>query len=282
MKSISFKVEKSEETCLLEFLATKLHVSKKKVKKQLLDTKRVFVNQRLVWIAKHPLHCGDIVTVPPDSIMEIAEGKTKALPDIPVLYNDGNVIVVNKPPGLASNGSNSLEERLRKKMRLPELECVHRLDTDTSGCLALALHPSARDYMFQLFRTHKVRKVYHVIVCGFLDTSDMNITTPIDGHSALTRIKTISAGTQASHLWAELETGRTHQIRRHLYNIGHPVLGDRLYGTNRKYNEKEMAVARQMLHAYLLEWETQDKQKITVKAPLPPDFKETLLRFGLG
>lgn len=281
MKKLSHQIKEGEETSLLEFLATKLQISKKKAKKQLLDGKRVFVNKRLVWIAKHPLRCGDTVTIQSNCIMEISERKAKVCPDIPIIYDDGDVIVANKPPGLLSNGSRSVENLLRKKIHLPELECVHRLDTDTSGCLALARNTTARDYMLQLFRTHQIQKIYHVIVHGFLETSDMNITTPLDGQTAITNVKTISARTEASYLYVELHTGRTHQIRRHLYSIGHPVLGDKLYGAGRRHSEKEILVPRQMLHAYLLQWKTPNKQQIKVKASLPTDFKKTLTQFGL-
>lgn len=281
MKNLSLQIKEDEENSLLEFLSVKLQISKKKVKKQLLDGKRVFVNQRLVWIAKHPLRCGDTVTIQLDNITKISERKNNGRDDIPIIYDDGDVIVVNKPSGLLSNGSRSVEDLLRKKLHMPELECVHRLDTDTSGCLALAQNATARDYMLQLFRTHQIKKIYHVIVYGFLETPNMKITTPLDGQSAITNVKTISARTEASYLHVELYTGRTHQIRRHLYSIGHPVLGDKLYGTGRRHNEKEMMVTRQMLHAYIMEWENLKKQQIKVKASLPTDFKETLALFGL-
>jgi len=260
---------------LIAFLAAHLQLSNHKAK-GLLDARRVFVNGQRVWMARHRLDPGDRV--------EIQEGLT-AGPVVSreaVLYESRDYLIANKPPGLLANGPQSLEFSLRRLLGNPALTAVHRLDRDTSGCLLFAQSADAEARIKPLFVQHRIRKMYHAIVSGFVPDPEQEITHPIDHRSARTLVRTLDANKRASHLWIELETGRTHQIRRHLVAIGHPLLGDQQYATRREVSPQERAVRRQMLHAYELAFRHPvTGQPIHGKAPLPDDFAACLRQFGL-
>ena len=117
---------------LVEFLAHHLQTSRKGAR-CLLDARVVFVNTKRVWMARHVLRTGDEVEVN----MPAAAASHAGQP-IPLLFQDSICVVANKPSGMLANGPDSLEEQLRSQMRCPELEAVHRLDRDTSGCLLCA------------------------------------------------------------------------------------------------------------------------------------------------
>ena len=259
---------------LLAFLAAHQQLSNHKAK-ALLDARRVFVNGQRIWMARHRLDPGDRV--------EIQEGLA-AGPVVSreaVLYERGDYLIANKPPGLLANGPQSLEFGLRRLLGNPALTAVHRLDRDTSGCLLFAQQAEAEARIRPLFVQHRIRKMYHAIVSGFVAGPEQEITHPIEHRSARTLVRTLDANKRASHLWIELETGRTHQIRRHLVAIGHPLLGDQQYATRREVSPQERTIRRQMLHAYELAFRHPVTGKpVHAKAPLPDDFTACLRKFG--
>jgi len=242
----------------------------------LLDARRVFVNGQRVWMARHRLDPGDRV--------EIQEGLA-AGPVVSreaVLYESDDYLIANKPPGLLANGPQSLEFGLRRLLGNPALTAVHRLDRDTSGCLLFAQQADAEARIRPLFVQHRIRKMYHAIVSGYVSDPEQEITFPLDHRSARTLVRTLDANKRSSHLWIELETGRTHQIRKHLVAIGHPLLGDQQYATRREVSPQERAIRRQMLHAYELAFRHPvTGQPVHAKAPLPDDFTACLRQFGL-
>jgi len=258
------------------FLARRLKISRKQAKR-LLDERLVFVNRRRIWMARHPLEPGDEVEIPAFAAPEAREVA------IPSLYRDDDYLVVNKPAGFPSNGADSVEERLRKDLRLPALEAVHRLDRDTTGCLWFALHAAARATATALFREKAVTKTYHAIVAGRVPADGITITEPLDGLPAVTRVKLLSGARAASHVKILIETGRTHQIRKHMASVRHPVLGDRSYLTREIEEPQLREVPRQMLHASGLAFpHPKTGQTVRVKAPLPADFKRVLRTLELN
>lgn len=260
---------------LIAFLAAHLQLSNHKAK-ALLDARRVFVNGQRVWMARHRLDPGDRV--------EIQEGLAAGpvVSRAAVLYENSDYLIANKPPGLLANGPQSLEFSLRRLLGNPALTAVHRLDRDTSGCLLFAQHSEAEARIRPLFVQHRIRKIYHAIVSGSVPGPEQEITHSIDHRDARTLVRTLGANKWASHLWIELETGRTHQIRRHLVAIGHPLLGDQQYATRREVSPQERTVRRQMLHAYELAFRHPvNGQPVHGKAPLPDDFTACLRQFGL-
>lgn len=265
---------KDASLTLLDFLARKLDISKKKAK-ALLDARSVFVNRKRVWMARHKLREGDTVEFTDST-------PTAGRQDADILFQDEHYLAVNKQPGIISNGENSLESMLRQELSLPGLLSIHRLDKDTSGCLLLAMNRPAFNLMLALFKKKLVDKTYHTIVSGSVNTPDRTITDEIDGQTAITHIKMLDANRQASHLQVKIRTGRTHQIRKHLASIKHPVLGDRQYGAGIKNNEKTMRIGRQMLHASGLRFDHPvTGKKISIRAPLPKDFRSCLKNFNL-
>ena len=211
-----------------------------------------------------------------------------------IIFEDKHVIVVDKPAGLvvhqgAGRPSGTLVDaliRLRPEMlgvgEAGRWGVVHRLDRDTSGCLLFAQKTEAEAQIRPLFVQHRIRKMYHAIVSGFVPGPEQEITHPIEHRDARTLVRTLDANKWASHLWIELETGRTHQIRRHLVAIGHPLLGDQQYATRREVSPQERTVQRQMLHAYELAFRHPVTGKpVHAKAPLADDFAVCLRKFGL-
>jgi 23S rRNA pseudouridine1911/1915/1917 synthase len=256
---------------LQEFLAAHLGVSKGKAK-ELLDLRIVFVNGRRVWMAKHELRARDKIEV------QLATTPTAVAQRMPkILFQDADMLVVDKPAGLLANGPGSVEELLRTKLALPELEVVHRLDRDTSGCLLLAKNLAMRDKLVALFGQREVTKVYHAIAAGRVPDDIHEIRTPVEGEPALSRLERLDANPQASHLKVNIETGRTHQIRRHLLQIHHPVLGDKQYGGRFQPAGHQAEIPRQMLHSAVLVFpHPATGAQVRCVATLPADFRGCL------
>lgn len=254
---------------LLDFLARRLRLSRKAAKR-LLDARSVFVNDRRVWMARHELRTGDLVEVH-------ARAEPAPRTRLPVLFEDEHVIVISKPAGILSNGPGSAEALMRAQTGIAGLEAVHRLDRDTSGCLILARTPETRRALVELFAAHRVRKTYHAIVTGRVPREEQEIRAPVDGQAALTRVRRLSCGEEASHVSLSVETGRTHQVRKHMAAIRHPVLGDRMYATGAVASPALRAVARQMLHATEVSFpHPVAGTPVVARSPLPPDFRACL------
>jgi 23S rRNA pseudouridine1911/1915/1917 synthase len=156
------------------------------------------------------------------------------------------------------------------------------LDRDTSGCLLLAKRQDAFDRAVELFRQHKILKLYEAITAGFMRGPEQTINVPLEGEPAVTHVRVLNSTPLASHLRVRIDTGRTHQIRKHLDGIGHPVLGDKAYGTRRALPPECRHVQRHMLHAATLQFESPfDGKTIRVSAPLPADFVGCLKQLKL-
>lgn len=272
---IAFQVAAGQGGTLLDFLAAAQGVSRRAAKR-LLDERRVFVNGRRVWMARHPLRAGDIVEVQP--------APERVTPDeIPILAASGPWFIADKPAGLLSNDApDSVESRLRQQLHLPELTAVHRLDRDTTGCLLLARTRADAERLIPLFRARRVRKTYLALVFGRVRSDVREIRAPIEGEEAVSRVRVLDANDDASLLEVRLETGRTHQIRRHLLDIGHPIAGDRAYGNSRARDARGRSLPRQMLHAARLAFDDPDTgATVAAESPLPADFRAALRAYRL-
>lgn len=274
--SILRTIRCSKNAILIDFLAVHLKLSKKKAK-ALLDARSVLVNDRRVWMARHRLSPGDTIAVALSN-----SPKTTSLPRRQPLFENEHFLVIDKPPGLVSNGRKSVEEKLRADRGEADLVVAHRLDRDTSGCLLVARTPRVFDAVVKMFKQHGIQKQYHAIVHGRVKTPDRRITFPIDGQRALTLARTLDCSPEASHLLIKIETGRTHQIRKHLASLGHPVLGDREHGLRTATSESAKHLTRHMLHASSLQFVSPiDGRRIRVASPLPRDFQRCLERMNL-
>ncbi len=224
--------------------------------------------------------------------------------NLDVLHEDRDIIVLNKPAGLVvhpdphtRNGTlvNALLAHCNDEYQLMMDDdarpgIVHRLDKDTSGVLVVAKNPAACSRLKEDFKEHKVRKIYLAVVSGCLSERSGEIRLPIGRHPRIkTRMAVVDEG--GKEAWTEyrvaaerenvsvvkvrLHTGRTHQIRVHFSHIGHPVLGDAVYGGGRM--NCGMKVQRQMLHAWRLAFNhPASGKKMLFTAPLPVDFTEIL------
>jgi len=211
-----------------------------------------------------------------------------------VIYQDGDLLVLNKPAGLAVHSGSRQRFGIIETMRtlLPEeknLELVHRLDKETSGCLLLAKnHPALRELQ-KVFRRKQVHKEYLALLKGALrkkqleadlrlaragsQSGDRNVRISGEGKAARTLFIHQRNYSDSCLVRAVIETGRTHQIRAHAAYIGHPVAGDRKYGDyefNRKM--KKEGLKRMFLHAETITLPLPGKRKeFTVIAPMPDE-----------
>ena len=266
-------------TPLLDHLAECLALSRRAAK-ALLDERLVFVNGRRIWMAKHLLQTRDVVETLPGA----GAPRPEAATPVRILLDDPRFLVADKPPRLLTTGEQSLELRLRAQLGLPELRAVHRLDKDTSGCVLFAKDEDTRRALVAQFEDGRVRKLYHALIAGNLPEPQMDIRTPVDGLPAVSHVRQVSAQARpprCAHVTVAIETGRTHQIRVHLQQIGNPVLGDRQYFNARSAAFPE--VPRQMLHAAELRFAHPETGKTVVAtAPLPRDFKDWLRNLRLN
>ena len=232
---------------------------------------------------------------------------------IRVLYEDRFLLIVDKPAGCptvppAEASDDSLVHRVERYLTLrhgeerPYVGVVHRLDKDTSGTLAFARTPEARDALGELFRLHQIERRYLAIVEGRPARPHGTIDAPLitdegalrrrvarepePGRPAITHYRVVEPfGRVATLLACWLETGRTHQIRLHLAEIGHPVVGDAVYRPRNQPKCKAHA-SRQALHAQLLGFRHPLMARdIRIEAPPPTDFSDLIadlrLRYGI-
>ena len=263
---------------LQDFISARMSLSRRAAK-ALIDTRAVWVNRKRVWMAHHDLRSGDQVLVPvyADTVQRVQVQKIR------VLIEGDDFLVVDKPAGLVSVGEGGVEALLQTQQHEPALRAVHRLDRDTTGCLLFARRPEAFTAVVSEFKKRHVSKSYNAIVSGRYKQNVSTIHEDLDGARAVTHIKLLAASNDATFLALRIETGRTHQIRKHLAAIRHPVLGDRQYGPKFALDPRMVDVPRQMLHAVELEMPHPFKPGETIRAhsPLPADFRRCLRLFKL-
>lgn len=196
------------------------------------------------------------------------------MPELGIVYDDDDFVVINKPAGVAAHpslgwtGPTVLGALAGAGYRIatsgpPERQgIVHRLDVGTSGLMAVAKSESAYSALKWAFKRREVHKIYHAVVQGHPDPLSGTIDGPIgrhpgsewkfavtnDGKHSITHYRTLEAFPHASLLEVELETGRTHQIRVHMSAQRHPCVGDSMYGADPTLSER-LSLERQWLHA---------------------------------
>jgi len=181
------------------------------------------------------LSAGDVIGLKESG--QVLEQLNKPLPPIDLLWQDDRLLVLNKPAGLAMHPAAEVDENLadiasswlEKKTNYPvRAYPVNRLDRGTSGVVLLATSSSNAGMLGRQVKEEGLDKVYLTVVEGVL-TGDDEINQPLDGKESISRYRCLSTGENCSFLVVEPVTGRTHQIRRHLSAIGHPVVGDKRY-----------------------------------------------------
>lgn len=253
--------------------------------------------------ADHTLKEGDNVEILPQ---ETAEERKVEIPDIRIIYEDNDVIVIDKPIGMIAQRAQSsdapavtdfLEKHFPPIKRIGEEEqrsgIVHRLDKDTSGIMIAAKNQEVFEFLKDKFKKREVRKIYTALVYGQMQpqAGEVNLaigrspqapcrqtvikdpgSSAVKCRPALTLYRTLRSNDDFSLLEVELKTGRMHQIRVHMKAIGHPVVADAKYAP-KSLLKMTPELSRQFLHASTLEIELPSGQKKTFSSPLPADLE---------
>jgi 23S rRNA pseudouridine955/2504/2580 synthase len=246
--------------------------------------------------ANYRLQAGDRVRIPPLRVPAKEERPrpgTRMLEQLQqaILYEDKRLLVLNKPSGVAVHGGSGLNYGVIEALRLlrPEerqLELVHRLDRDTSGCLLVAKRRSALRTLHELLRQNGVDKRYIALVAGRWSRDRVNVEAPLQknqlqggerivrvdpqGKPAQTLFRVRERFPNATLVEARLVTGRTHQIRVHLAHLGTPILGDEKYGDSEANRSmRGQGLKRLFLHAESIgiRW-PDDQGELRIEAPL--------------
>ena len=237
------------------------------------------------------------VTIPEPKAVEIQPTEM----ELDIVYEDEDLLVINKPKGLvvhpaAGHRDDTLVNGLLHALGddLSGINgqlrpgIVHRIDKDTSGLLAVAKNDLAHTVLASQLKDHTMARTYECVVCGSFREDSGTVDAPIGRHpsdrkkmavtprnskNAITHWEVIKRYRGYTHVRCRLETGRTHQIRVHMASIGHPILGDTVYG----HNKKELGQDTQCLHAGALSFRhPRDGRPVMVFAPLPEYFREVL------
>ena len=245
------------------------------------------------------LQLGDRVeySIPEPKAVDIAPTEMQ----LDIAYEDEDIIVINKPKGLVVHPAAGHQDDTLVNGLLYALGedlsgingqlrpgIVHRIDKDTSGLLAVAKNDFAHTFLASQLKDHSMYRVYECIVCGSFKEDSGTVDAPIGRHpsdrkkmcvtarnskDAVTHWEVVARYRGYTHLRCRLETGRTHQIRVHMAHIGHPILGDLVYG----HKKPELGQDSQCLHAGTLCFaHPRDGRPVMVMAPLPEYFAKVL------
>lgn len=282
--------------------------------RRLIDTRRIQVNGNLCVDEGRRLAAGDVIKV----WQEPRDAPPQA-DDVKILYQDAHLVVVDKPAGVTTGRHAEEEQwpvrrkqrqptldeivarvlaRKRpqvrgKKARLPRVQLVHRLDRDTSGVMVLAISTDAERRLIQMFRKHAAHRVYRAVVQGQVEAQTLesylvrdrgdrrrgSTKLPNTGKRSVTHIRPIESLGDYTLVECRLETGRTHQIRIQLAEIGHPLCGEKVY--NKPLFGKPIidrsGAQRQALHAAELAFDHPiTGQRLRFETPLPEDMQRLI------
>lgn len=248
----------------------------------------------------HRLICGDLIRIPPVRVAEAPRQRLTPGAEFPVLMEDDSLLVIDKPAGIAVHGGSGVSFGVIEQLRAARpgarmLELVHRIDRETSGVLIIAKKRSALLAMHEAMRHGQIAKRYLAWVQGDWSGPAQALRFPLHryltpegerrvmvrdgGQEAGTRVKALERVTHPRFgpltlMQADLETGRTHQIRVHLAHVGHRLLGDEKYGDFElnKLLHKE-GHKRMFLHAYEVAFRhPADESRVRLRAPVPTEF----------
>lgn len=268
------------------YVGTKLKDVSRKSISDLIHNGKVVVNGQPQTKKSYIVKSNDKIKI----INSLKSHKIRSL-NLEVIYEDKDVIVINKPPGLLTHtkGQQSNEATIASfiKDKLKGLDgnragIVHRLDRATSGLIIGAKNPEALAWLQKQFSTRKVKKTYFALAEGTLKTKQAIIDMPIErnpkrpqtfrvganGKKAITEYEVIKETGKLSLIMLYPKTGRTHQLRVHMVALGHPIFGDSLYGNTPS--------DRMYLHAAELELTLPSKERRKFESPLPKEFNKLL------
>lgn len=299
---MNYIIEKEDASKRLDvFLSEKIEDTTRSYIKTLIDDGKITVNLAKVK-AGYKLKIGDSIDV------EIVEKKLENIvaEDIPldIVYEDDDIIIVNKPKGMVvhpANGNytgtmvnslmNSHKDNLSSINGVIRPGIVHRIDKDTSGILVVAKNDNAHKKLSEQFKVHSIKRKYIALVKGIIKEDKLTIDRPIgrsikdrkkmavtekNSRRAITHISVLKRfySSNVTLIEAELETGRTHQIRVHMAYLHHPLVGDEVYGKK----DSKFKVNGQMLHAKYLGFIHPTSGKfVEFDSPLPEYFSSILM-----
>ncbi len=299
---MNYIIEKEDASKRLDvFLSEKIKDATRSYIKTLIDDGKITVNLAKVK-AGYKLKIGDSIDV------EIVEKKPENIvaEDIPldIVYEDDDIIIVNKPKGMVvhpANGNytgtmvnslmNSHKDNLSSINGVIRPGIVHRIDKDTSGILVVAKNDNAHKKLSEQFKVHSIKRKYIALVKGIIKEDKLTIDRPIgrsikdrkkmavtekNSRRAITHISVLKRfySSNVTLIEAELETGRTHQIRVHMAYLHHPLVGDEVYGKK----DSKFKVNGQMLHAKYLGFIHPTSGKfVEFDSPLPEYFSSILM-----
>ncbi|MGV3025418.1 RluA family pseudouridine synthase [Clostridium thermobutyricum] len=299
MSTLERIVDEKYDGCKIrEFLKEEMELSSRLIRKSALD-KKILVNNE--WVKMNfKIKKGDNIKV----ILNRKETQDIAPEDIDieVVYEDSNLLVVNKKPFMVVHPtkryqSGTLANGVMNHFKNTNQECIvrlaNRLDMNTSGLVIIAKNQFAHMFLSNEMQKNEVTKKYLTVVHGHLKEKSGTVDAPIyrvpeeeegvfsirrvvdeKGQRSITHYRVVESLKDADLVECTLETGRTHQIRVHMAHLGHPIYGDFLYGDGD--NEKDL-IERQALHAYSLEFlEPKERKLLSLKAELPEDIKELI------
>jgi len=290
------------------FLIARLRGVPKSVIYRVLRKGEVRVNKKRIK-PEYKLEPGDVVRVPPLTVASAPDAvsvKLSLVKDLEqhILYEDKDLIVLNKPSGMAVHGGSGLQFGVIEALRAlrpdaKHLELVHRLDRDTSGCLLIAKKRSVLTHLHEQLRNKTVEKKYWALVAGDWDNKVRKVTEPLrkntlqsgervvkvdaaEGKPSETRFRILQRYQEGTLVEAFPVTGRTHQIRVHTACKGHPIACDDKYGDNQFSQQmQQIGLNRLFLHAFSLSFiHPISETTMRFEAPLDPKLSQTLERLN--
>ena len=295
METKTVIAEKSER--LDVYLSEKLDKTRSAIKK-LIEDKNVTVNGKVEKAGKTLREGDEITVILPDPVKLDLEAENIPLD---IIYQDEDIAIINKPQGMTVHAGNGVHGSTLVNALLYHLDSlsgingvirpgiVHRIDKDTSGLLVVAKNDAAHVSLSEQIKNKTCHRIYLALVEGvvkendgvidtFIGRSDKNRTmmaVKSDGRRAVTHYKVIKRYKDYTLMEFSLETGRTHQIRVHTKYLGHPVVGDPVYG----YKTQKFKLNGQLLHAFRLELtHPRSGERMTFEAPLPDYFQAILAK----
>ncbi len=252
--------------------------------RRIIDRGGCTVNVSLVRVASRGVKAGDVIEI---GVMEAGRFQDLQLPPEALLFEDDELIAVNKPAGINSQRTpyqlkGTLEywvsEYFKSEGNSEPARIVHRLDRGTSGAMLFPKNRQAAAWLSKQFQDGLVEKRYLALVCGCPDQKEWRVDAPIGkiasarygivagGKPSITEFRTVASYGNISLVEARPLTGRTHQIRVHLASAGLPILGDTTYGGQK--------AERMMLHCSAMTFQSSKKMVINVTAPLDGEFEK--------